>query len=138
MLYDTTSQIWKRLTKFTTENFRSAFIADKLKLPGAPIHTLKVASTDESLFGIKQCHQNCQIAMAAVSELGLPQYYTALTCWIVYSAKEIIADAKSVGVNLKVRPDRNEFEAEFHCVLQSESGELIQYITYVLQTQRPT
>ena len=107
------------------------FIVNNLKLPEGKCEIVKVnKETKESagFFKVKQCHANCKLTMENMAKLNRPGYYEPVTCWIVYSAKEIVLDCKAQGLTLskKESPRPTDFEAEFHCVLRNtESGELV-------------
>ena len=54
-----------------------------------------------------------------------------VTCWILYSAKEIIMDSRASPLVSEEQfrkmpePSAGDFEAEFHCVLRNKSGKLV-------------
>ena len=104
-------------------NALDAFVTNYLKLKGADIHLVKIQSD----LAVKRCHDNCEDMMKHAAQRNSK----IVTCWIIRSSNEIIADAAAyarVGhweenpFDNTDKPRMHDFDAEFHSILQRGNG----------------
>jgi hypothetical protein len=119
----------QNLNKFITESLR-------LDTTTSPVKIMDREKTRKCGFRTKQCYKNSKLMLEALhvaNKLGssIPDIEFGsriVPCWIVHSNKEIISDVLAVcdGVWPNCdKPAADEFEAEFHFVLQGPSGKIV-------------